>query len=109
MPTPSLAPPLQEYLLTLIVPIDVAETVDDLLLARGDLVSGFTSSTAEGHGSRLTLRGAGEHVSGHAPRVQIQAIANEPALRELLLALKALLPRADLHYWLTPVLERGQL
>jgi len=101
--------PQRELLLTLIVPVDVAETVEDLLLARSDLIEGFTGIAADGHGSGLPLRAARELVSGHSPRLQIQTIAPEPALRELLAALKAALPRASLHYWLLPVLERGRL
>lgn len=101
--------PACDILLTLIVPTEVAESVEDLLLARGDLTSGFTCVAADGHGSRLTLHGAGELVSGHAPRTQIQTIASEAAVRALLAALKAALPRAALYYWLTPVLEKGHL
>lgn len=103
------SPHAPEFLLTLIAPVAVAEAVEDLLLARSDLVSGFTSIAADGHGSRLALHGAGEQVSGHAPRVQIQTIAAAGAMRELLAALKAALPRAALYYWLTPVLEKGHL
>ncbi|WP_371323507.1 DUF3240 family protein [Dechloromonas sp. ZY10] len=106
---PSGLPPGDELLLTLIVPVDVAEAVEDLLLARSDLVSGFTSSIADGHGSRLALHGAAELVSGHSPRSQIQTIATADDLRLLLAALKAALPRAQIYYWLTPVLEKGRL
>ena len=102
-------PQAGEILLTLIAPMAVAEAVEDLLLARSDLVSGFTSIAADGHGSRLALHGAGELVSGHAPRLQIQTITAPGAVRELLAALKAALPRAALYYWLTPVLEKGPL
>lgn len=103
------SPQAGEILLTLIAPVAVAEAVEDLLLARSDLVSGFTSIAADGHGSRLALHGAGEQVSGHAPRLQIQTIAAAGAVRELLAALKAALPHTELHYWLIPVLERGKL
>ena len=102
-------PQAGEILLTLIAPMAVAEAVEDLLLARSDLVSGFTSIAADGHGSRLALHGAEELVSGHAPRCQIQTIAAADALRSLLAALKAALPHAQIYYWLTPLLEKGRL
>lgn len=101
--------PTEERLLTLIVPLDLAETVEDLLLARPELVSGFTAVQADGHGSELPLLSAEERVSGHAPRCLIQTIAPEATLRTLLDDLKASLPGANLFYWLSPILARGRL
>lgn len=99
----------EERLLTLIVPLDLAETVEDLLLACPELVDGFTAIRADGHGSALPLLSAEERVSGHAPRCLIQTVATERSLRMLLDQLKAALPGASLHYWLSPILERGHL
>lgn len=101
--------PVPEYLLTLITPVNVAESIEDLLLARSDLVSGFTSIDAHGHGSHLPLLSVHEQVSGHAPRKHIEIICGEPSLRLLLKSLKEALPQSNIYYWLTPVIEKGRL
>jgi len=100
---------MSEILLTLIVSPDVAEATEDLLLSRPDLVRGFTSVAADGHGSSLPLLAASELVSGHSPRLQIQTIGSEAAMRDLLALLKTSLPRANLYYWMVPVIAGGKL
>ena len=42
---------MADVLLSLTLPNDFAQHVEDLLLSRPDLVRGFTASQAEGHGS----------------------------------------------------------
>ncbi len=100
---------MNAVLLTLLVPQKVAQTVEDLLLERSDLVSGFTSIAADGHGSGVALVEAGERVQGHAPRAQIQLAGEEAAMHSLLTELKNALPQANLFYWLTPVIAMGRL
>jgi hypothetical protein len=46
---------MADVLLSLTLPNDVAQHVEDLLLSRPDLVRGFTASQAEGHGSVIKL------------------------------------------------------
>ncbi len=46
---------MADVLLSLTLPNDVAQHVEDLLLSRPDLVRGFTTSHAEGHGSVIAL------------------------------------------------------
>jgi hypothetical protein len=59
---------MADVLLSLTMPNDVAQHVEDLLLSRPDLVRGFTSSHADGHGSSVALVEPGELVAGHSPR-----------------------------------------
>jgi len=46
---------MADVLLNLLMPDDVAQHVEDLLLSRPDLIIGFTASPAEGHGSAVNL------------------------------------------------------
>ena len=96
-------------LLSLVMPVDVAERVEDLLLMHPELVPGFTSTLVDGHGSAVRLQAPAEQVSGHAPRQQIQVVGPLEALRSMLELLRADLPHAGVFYWLTPVFEAGRL
>lgn len=100
---------MADLLLSLTLTDDVAQHVEDLLLSRPDLASGFTASPAEGHGSAVPLVGAAELVSGHAPRTQIRLAGEEAAMREVLALIKRELPHAKVFYWLVPVVEMGRL
>ena len=100
---------MADVLLSLTLPNDVAQHVEDLLLSRPDLVPGFTSSAAEGHGSVVPLVEPGDLVAGHSPRVQIRTVGPEENMRAVLALLKAQLPRTNLFYWLVPVIEMGRL
>ncbi len=100
---------MTKVLLTLILPKDVSEHVEDLLLSRPDLSPGFTSAEVAGHGSGVPLVVPGEQVAGHAPRIAIQTAGEEAALRELLAQIKAAFPRTNFYFWLQPVIDMGKL
>ena len=100
---------MADVLLSLTLPNDVAQDVEDLLLSRPDLVRGFTASVAEGHGSVVPLVEPGELVAGHSPRTQIRMVGLEENMRAVLTLIKAELPRANVFFWLVPVIEMGRL
>jgi hypothetical protein len=100
---------MADVLLTLVMPDDVAQHVEDLMLSRPDLIRGFTASQAEGHGSSVQLVEPGELVSGHSPRTRIQTAGPEEAMRAVLTAIKTELPRANVFFWLTPIIDMGRL
>lgn len=100
---------MPDLLLSLTLPDNLVREVEDLLLAHPDLVRGFTTSRAWGHGSSVALVEAAERVAGHAPRTQIRLIGAEADLRALLALLRETLPGANIYYWLVPVLEAGRL
>lgn len=100
---------MADVLLTLIMPDDIARHVEDLLLSRPDLVPGFTVSADEGHGAAISLVEAAELVAGHAPRTVIRTVGPEAAKREVLALIKRELPRANVFYWLMPIIEAGHL
>lgn len=100
---------MADVLLSLIMPDDVAQHVEDLLLSRPDLVPGFTVSTAEGHGSVIPLVEDAELVAGHAPRTVIRTVGPEVDKRQVLALIKQKLPNANVFYWLVPVIDQGRL
>ena len=100
---------MADVLLSLTLPNDVAQDVEDLLLSRPDLVRGFTASVAEGHGSVVQLVEPGELVAGHSPRTQIRTVGPEENMRAVLALIKSELPRANVFFWLVPVIEMGRL
>ena len=100
---------MADVLLSLTMTKDVAQHVKDLLLARPDLVRGFTASLAEGHGVTVPLVAPSELVSGHSPRSQIRMVGTEENMRQVLALIKATLPNADVFFWLIPVIEMGRL
>lgn len=100
---------MADVLLSLTLTDDVAQHVEDLLLSRPDLVRGFTTSRAYGHGTAVELVEAAELVSGRSPRTQIRTVGSEEEMRALLALVKASLPDANMFYWLVPVIEMGRL
>jgi hypothetical protein len=94
-------------LLTLVFPRALEERVVSLVLRRGDLASGFSTSEVEGHGRNARLTGAVEKVRGRARRGQMKVVLNDVDAQELIAFLKAELARADIVYWLIPVTEFG--
>ena len=100
---------MADVLLSLIMPNDVAQHVEDLLLSRPELVRGFSAGQVDGHGAIIPLVEPGELVSGHSPRTQIQTLGPEDAMRQVLALIKAELPRANIFFWLLPVIESGRL
>ena len=100
---------MADVLLSLTMPNDVAQHVEDLLLSRPDLVRGFTASIAEGHGAVVPLVEPGELVSGHSPRTQIRTVGSEESMRAVLALIKGEMPRANIFFWMIPVIEMGRL
>lgn len=100
---------MNKTLLTLIMPDDVAQHIEDMLLQHPQLVQGFTSTRTHGHGTSVPLVAAAELVSGNAPRISIQMIGAEADMRTVLALVKQELPRARVYFWLQPVIEAGYL
>lgn len=100
---------MPDALLTLVMPVDIAQQVEDLLLERPELIGGFTTSAADGHGSSVRLVEPSELVSGHSPRLQIQTVGEPARLQAALDLLRQRLPHANIFYWLVPVLDCGRI
>lgn len=100
---------MSDVLLTLILPVEIAETVEDLLLSRPDLIRGFTTSHADGHGSIVPLVEPSELVTGHSPRCLVRTVGSESAMRAMLAVISEKLPHTNIYYWLVPVIKAGRL
>ncbi|MDE2600678.1 MAG: DUF3240 family protein [Rhodocyclaceae bacterium] len=100
---------MAEVLLTLVVPASIAQHVEDFLLEQTEEVAGFTSSQVAGYGKSVSLTAAAEMVGGSAPRIRIQMIGSEAAMRDLLAKIKREWPHARIYCWLQSVIEAGYL
>jgi len=100
---------MADVLLTLIMPDNVAQHVEDLLLAHPELVPGFTVNAAEGHGAVIPLVEDAELVAGHAPRTVIRTVGPEATKRQVLALIKEKMPNANVFYWLVPIIDMGRL
>jgi len=96
-------------LLTLIVPHAVEDSVLDLLLAHPDLVKGFTTTRGEGHGAAVELLAPREQVRGSARRLAVRMVTARATADAVIALLREHLPRANLFYWITPVLDAGRI
>ncbi|TXL66958.1 DUF3240 family protein [Zeimonas arvi] len=98
-----------DIVLTLVAPAALEEPLVDLLLAMPELAGGFTSSPADGHGTRVPLVGADENVRGRGKRVRIEIALASAALSTLLDAIRQAMPAAPIHFWTMPILDFGSL
>ncbi len=85
--------------------------LDQLLRSPHDLT--FTSQTCASHGGHNQDGHGGldasEQVLGRARAMLVQVLVPETLARQLLQDLEALFGRSGLRYWLTPVIEEGQV
>lgn len=100
---------MSDIMLTLAIPLDIAQQVEDILLEHPELIRGFSTATVAGHGSAVRLLQPADLVSGHAPRREIRTVGEEEKLRAALDLLRRRLPHARIFYWLAPVLECGRI
>lgn len=100
---------MADVLLSLTLPSNIAQDVEDLLLSQSELVRGFTSSQANGHGAVIPLVAPSELVSGYSPRTQISMVGTEENMRTVLALIRTNLPDINVFYWLVPVIEMGHI
>lgn len=96
-------------LLTLIAPVRLEEPLADLLLEAPELVGGFTSSSASGHGAGVHFEAASERVRGRGRRVRFDIAIDRTAAEALLDRMQAEFSETHLYYWICPMLECGIL
>jgi hypothetical protein len=84
------------------------ERVVDWLLTH-DVVSGFTSCAAQGHGANHGDLTVAEQVVGRQRRIEFRVEIAAGALEEFLGLLAARFAGSDLYYFATPVLRSGHL
>lgn len=99
---------MSEVCLTLLGAPEVEEKLlDQLLMCMASVV--FTSQSAASHGGHLANLDPREQVLGRGDAVLIQVLLEAQAAHDLLANLRGQLHGASVRYWLTPVLEQGEL
>ena len=94
--------------LTLICPPAAEEQLWDLLLLFSD-VGIFTSNEVFGHGFHPSGLEVAEQVMGRTREVAFTLLLDSETAQTLLAELRTRLPRIGLRYWLSPVLDGGEI
>ncbi len=99
---------MSDLCLTLLCPPAVEEKLLDLLLLSPH-VSVFTSADTSAHGLAFNGLSQTEQVLGRSFATQVQVIIGSAEKDALLAAIQAQLAGAGLRYWITPVIEAGDI
>lgn len=99
---------MSELCLTLLCPPEVEESLLDLLLLSANATV-FTSTATAAHGLSHENLDQTEQVMGRARTTQVQVILAVADQSPLLLALRQQFAGTGVRYWLTPVIESGEI
>ncbi len=99
---------MSDLCLTLLCPPAVEEKLLDLLLMSAN-ASRFTSAPTAAHGLAFSALSQTEQVLGRSFATQVQVIIASADKVALLEAIQAQLAGAGVRYWLTPVVEAGDI
>jgi len=94
--------------LTLLAPRALEDILVDAVLAAAGSDAGFTVTPTDAAGPLFAPRGDHELVRGRSERIRIDTLLDEADARALIDRLKNTV-RADLRWWLSPVLDEGTL
>lgn len=99
---------MSELCVTLLCPPAIEEKLLDLLLM-SSTTTVFTSTPTAAHGLAHEDLNQMEQVLGRAQAVQVQVIVTDADKTQLLDALCGQFSNTGLRYWVTPVLEAGEI
>jgi hypothetical protein len=99
---------MTDLCLYLLCPANLEEKLLDLLLMRPDLAV-FTSTRTAAHGLAFGALSANEQVLGRALATQVQVLMAESQKEALLEALRRDFAGTGLRYWISPVMEAGDI
>jgi hypothetical protein len=94
--------------MTLLCPRAIEEKLLDLLLMSPNMTV-FTSTATSAHGLAHVALGQTEQVLGRAHATEIQVIFTAADQAALLEVLRQQFAGAGLRYWVTPVIEAGEI
>lgn len=100
--------PTQPCLLTIYAPPSLEESLVDWLL-ENEVVKGFSTANAYGHGERQEPLTVFEQVTGRQRRTQFLVQTDTAIAGDLLRQLQEKFAGVGLYYILTPVLAAGRL
>jgi hypothetical protein len=98
---------MNDSLLTLIAPAQMQEAIVELLLDHPELAHGFTVGDAEGHGAGSNYPSLAEQVRGRDRKLRVDCALPREQAHALIALIGARLPRRDIVFWITPILEFG--
>lgn len=96
-----------QYLFTLTASPSLEDALVDWLLKHE--AQGFSSHCVNGHSGRLEGLTLAEQVSGRKRQVRFEMHIPADKLNYLLEQLKQEFGGANLHYWITPLVESGHI
>jgi len=99
---------MSELCLTVLCPPAVEEKLLDLLLMSPNAAV-FTSAPTAAHGLAFGRLNQTEQVLGRAFAVQVQVVFPDADKEALLGSLQEQFAGAGLRYWITPVVEAGEI
>jgi hypothetical protein len=99
---------MSDVLLTLLSPPGLEEALLDQLLLSGE-VQVFTSAATAAYGLAFGRLSSNEQVLGRTDAVQVQAVLAQESVASLVNDLRRRYAGAGLRFWLTPVLESGEI
>ena len=108
MLTPEHAP-AQPWLLTLIFPSVLEETVVGHLLEHPEWASAFTLVRCEGHGQEVALHGSEERVRGRSARLMAHVVLGFDESTRLLGHFAETVRSPHVFYWRMPLADAGRL
>ena len=100
---------MSELCLTLLCPPAIEEKLLDLLLMSPNIATVFTSTPTAAHGLANENLDQTEQVLGRARATAVQVILAASAKATLLEAIRRQFAGAGLRYWVTPVVEAGEI
>jgi hypothetical protein len=95
--------------LTLVYPSGIEELIIELLLAADPPLKGFTTWSADGHGSDFAEATVGEQVRGRVKRSVMVLVMPRVRLSSLLETIRTRAAVPHLAYWVEPVECFGRL
>ncbi len=99
---------MKETLLTLICAPSLEHPITDWLLEQ-EQITGFTTSTASGHGGNPNRLIPTEQVEGKKKQVMFQIHLDSETAKVIINDLHYDFKGAEIHYWILPVLSAGDL
>ena len=100
---------MSELCLTLLCPPAIEEKLLDLLLMSPDIVTVFTSTVTAAHGLPHEDLDQTEQVLGRARATEVEVIFAESDKAALLESLRQQFASTGLRYWVTTVIEAGEI
>lgn len=94
-------------LLTIIASPVMEEELIDWLLTRPN-ITGFTSQTSNGHGSRHSMNLA-EQVTGRRRQITLMIQLEKQVSGSIIVELKQRFSGSGIHYWVMPISESGSI